>query len=429
MRRARQTACIAAVVTGALLSGCTGSEDTTPPTPDAVTTTSTIPLPDTDGRLTVGLLVPSSGDSPLGEGVTNAVRQAVRVINEAGGVNGERVGLVEATEGSRAADNQRAFEQLRRRRVDVVIGPTSSLTVLDQLDTFVDAGVLTCSPTASALLLDDFPDEGLFFRTVPSDSLQAVAIADQAERTGAQDAAVVFIDDAYGRGLGEAVSAALSARAIPVDQNPIRPADDNLGDDAAAVLQDGPDVLVVLGDNAGGPRILAALGAVIGDSADIAVPDVVVNDAVRRPESQELISELPAELRTSLQGVSPTAIPRRGSEPPGVFGTNAYDCVTVAALAAEEADSDRPSDIAARMQLVSSGGSVCRRYETCKALIDAGRNIDYDGPGGVLEIDADGDPAVARFDVFTFTPKGVDEHRQMIVVRRDGQSSTVKPPT
>ena len=39
------------------------------------------------------------------------------------------------------------------------------------------AGVVTCSPSATALALDDYPDNKLFFRTVPSDSLEMVAIA------------------------------------------------------------------------------------------------------------------------------------------------------------------------------------------------------------------------------------------------------------
>ena len=42
---------------------------------------------------------------------------------------------------------------------------------------FVGRGLVACSPTAAAMALDDFPDRGLFVRTIPSDSLQAAAIA------------------------------------------------------------------------------------------------------------------------------------------------------------------------------------------------------------------------------------------------------------
>ena len=56
--------------------------------------------------------------------------------------------------------------------------------------------MLACSPTASALALDDFPDDGLFFRTVPSDSMQAAAIVQVAEQTGVPSVIVVYVDDA-----------------------------------------------------------------------------------------------------------------------------------------------------------------------------------------------------------------------------------------
>ena len=46
-------------------------------------------------------------------------------------------------------------------------------------------------------LVDGFADDGLFFRTVPSDSLQARAIAEAADQTGAVNATIAFVDDAW----------------------------------------------------------------------------------------------------------------------------------------------------------------------------------------------------------------------------------------
>jgi hypothetical protein len=40
-------------------------------------------------------------------------------------------------------------------------GPPRRSNTLGTLTATVDAGVLTCSPTATALALDDFPDDGL----------------------------------------------------------------------------------------------------------------------------------------------------------------------------------------------------------------------------------------------------------------------------
>ncbi|MBA2387666.1 MAG: ABC transporter substrate-binding protein [Acidimicrobiia bacterium] len=417
MRRARLTAC--SLVLGTAVVGCTNGDDTSPPPTDAVTTTSTSPPPDGNNRLTIGFLLPRADDSALGEGVNAAARQAVDQINEAGGVIGRRVRVVAADEGTSSADTQRGYQQLADASVDAVIGPTSSLTALSDLDTIVGDGVLACSPTASALALDEIPDEGLFFRTIPSDSLQAVAIAELAEGTGAQNASIVYVDDAYGRGLAQAVTEALQARSIAVSQMGVASVERNLTAEALSLLAGKGDVAIILGDDVRGPRLLTAMGDAIRDDPALPVPDVIVNDAMRQPDSPEVMRDLPGVLRTSLQGVSPMATPTLDDQPGGLFGTNAFDCVTTIALAAEQAQSDRPLAIAAEMQGVSSGGSVCRSYDTCRDLIAAGRNIDYEGPGGVLELDETGDSSRARFDVFGFDSNGIDESLQQRIFSSD----------
>jgi hypothetical protein len=45
---------------------------------------------------------------------------------------------------------------------------------------------------------------------------------------------------------------------------------------------------------------------------------------------------------------------------------------------------------------------------TCADLLADARNIDYDGPGGTVQLGASGDPERARFDLFGFNEDGVD---------------------
>ncbi|MEJ7722290.1 MAG: hypothetical protein WKF58_18500 [Ilumatobacteraceae bacterium] len=89
------------------------------------------------------------------------------------------------------------------------------------------------------------------------------------------------------------------------------------------------------------------------------------------------------------------------------------------ALAALEADSDDPLAIAAQITSVTNDGSVCRRFSDCAPLLEAGLNIDYDGPGGSLDLGEDGDPRQARFDLFTFDGRGIDTKEATLVVRRE----------
>ena len=127
-----------------------------------------------DGVLRVGVLLPETGPgASLGTGLAQAVVAARDAINGAGGVLGQHVEIVEGfDEGEGPATARDAVADLIDEDVDAVIGPASSTVALATLGDLMRAGILTCSPTATALALDDFPDRALFVRTAPSDSLR-----------------------------------------------------------------------------------------------------------------------------------------------------------------------------------------------------------------------------------------------------------------
>ena len=207
----------------ALAAACTDDDGTAPTSPPSTVTTTTEPQRVDDGVLRIGVLLPESGEgATIGPPLIDAAEAAVDAINVAGGVLGRPVALEIADEGSNAATARDAIASLVEQDVDAVVGPASSTIALATLDDLLTAGVLTCSPTATALALDDFPNSDLFFRTAPSDSLQAVAIAELAERTGARSAAVVHVDDPYGRGLAEATIEALGVPRRDRDPGAVR---------------------------------------------------------------------------------------------------------------------------------------------------------------------------------------------------------------
>ena len=151
--------------------------------------------------LTIGTLLPVTGPgNEIGLAGLNAVNVGIREINDDGGVLGQPVRLVNADEGTTIADARAGIDKLVvDNNVDAVIGPASSHVALEVLDELMAAGVVVCSPTTTALSLNDYPDRDLFFRTVPSDSLSAQAMAVYAGNTGVDTYAVVYLDDQFGR--------------------------------------------------------------------------------------------------------------------------------------------------------------------------------------------------------------------------------------
>ena len=71
----------------------------------------------------------------------------------------------------------RSLEILLDGDVDVVVGPASSRVALGVLSEMIEAGLTVCSPTNTSISLRRFPDQNLYFRTIPSDALQAIAMA------------------------------------------------------------------------------------------------------------------------------------------------------------------------------------------------------------------------------------------------------------
>lgn len=397
------------------LAACSSGGEAVTSTSIAATTTTMAPQAVGDGRLVVGILLPT-GDTLLGAPMVSAAELAIEKINADGGVLGRPVRSVVADEGSTTGSATAAIQSLLDDDVDVIVGPGSSVIALSTLGEIVSSGTLSCSPTASALALDGFPDRGLFFRTVPSDSLQARAIAEVADQTGALQAVIVHVDDAYGRDFADSVKASMVGGAISVaDTITFSGRDDDLTDEARQVLASGASVAIVLAGDDDGTRFVETLG----EFDTSALAKVVVNDAFRHPATPQRMANLDPDLRSKIVGLAPQAEssnPDAPFEPAGLFATNAYDCVNLIALAAVRAESDAPADIAVQIPLVSSSGSVCRTFVDCVTAIDAGLQVDYNGPSGLTEISRSGDPSRAVFDRFGYDADGEDVFESTITI-------------
>lgn len=417
-RRSRQTSVLTvALLLAAVAAGCSSDGGSAVDDTIVDTTTTTVRAQVIgDGQLVIGALLPLS-DTLLGEPMANAVDTAVDRINAAGGVLGERVRLVVADEGSSTATAAESIETLLDSDVDAIVGPASSLVALSTLDEMVSAGKVVCSPTASALALDGFPDDDLFFRTVPSDSLQARAIAGAADQTGAQRVTIAFVDDAYGRPFADSVETSLTNEGIVViDRVPVAADDDDLADEARAVADSDTQVLVLLANGEDGTQFLEALDDV--DTSGLAT--IVVSDAFRNPTSPQRIQGLDPDLRRKIVGLAPQAESSDTTapfDPPGPYAANAFDCANLIALGAVRADSDAPRDIARQMAQISVSGSACSTFEDCVTTIESGLQIDYNGPSGVTDLlTRTGDPSRAVFDRFIFDDTGRDVLQRTVIV-------------
>lgn len=379
-------------------------------TPSASSPDLTVNLPTTtvgvqqsgDGAVRIAAFLPSTGPgAQIGTPMNDAVRLAVSDINAAGGVLG---GPIEVDFVDESTSND--LHIVLQSDTDAIVGPASSLNALSMLNSSVESEVLSCSPTATSLLLDRFPDANLFFRTVGSDSLQMAALARAAARTGGGSLTIVHLDDPYGRGLATALETAVESRPSLTLSSvvPFSGADPDLDDDAFQIVENGSRIIAVLGDTADGARMLAAIDAALPSNLERSPPFVVVNDSLR--DATDVIATISNRLREQITGVAARALVTTVNAPTGYFSTNAYDCVVLIALAARQAGTDAPRAIANQMASVSSGGRLCTTYADCAALIDQGLQIDYNGRSGAVDLSSTGDLSRAWFREFRFDESG-----------------------
>jgi branched-chain amino acid transport system substrate-binding protein len=378
-----------------------------------------------DGVLRIGVLLPSSGEgASIGQSARAAVRVAVERANDAGGVNDRPVELVIRDEGADATTAALGLQQMIDARVDAIIGPASSNNAIALASTMINADIVSCSPSASTLALDSLPSRSLLFRTIASDSLEAEAMAEAIEQTGEDTAAITFVDDAYGRPLAQALRVALQRRNLKVTAfSGFAVDDDDFGSEASKLLSSGSGALALIGDPSAGSRMLVALS----DAAGAQPRDIVVNDALRRPMSISVLGSISPAARSKIVGVSQAVVTPSGDlldaigaltnqKATGLFATQAYDCANLLMLGALQGGSTTADVIASQVRTVSAGGSVCDTFVTCASLLADGRSIDYDGPGGLLQLGATGDPDMAKFDEFTFDASGRDVTTRSVTV-------------
>ena len=403
-------------------SGTGGAAAVLPPADSAAAER---PVSRADGVLTIGVLLPAAAEqSALAATVERAVGVAVDDVAAAGGVPDTPVQLRFARHGPLLADAAAALDQLVGDGADAVIGPLSSGLALGLVQRLGSAGVLTCSPGATALELSAVDTGGTFFRTVPSDTLQAAALADLVADTGASVVAVLHPDDDYGRNLKLAVADRLTdGGEVTVVPMPYARAGD-LDGVVEQVVTSQARAVAVVGVGARGAEVLAALAR---GGITPATHRVFVTDGLR---SDEVAAQLPAGSLVGVTGTSPSPVPvgnvawrsrwaALGDGRSEGYAAYAYDCATVVALAARAAGTDEATAMAIPLRGLTRGGRTCLSFAECATLLGEGLNVDYDGASGPLDLQDCGSPSRGTFDVFGFDSTGRQVLLRQVVVTAD----------
>ena len=383
-----------------VLSGC------------AATPTETEPVGDL--TLKIGTALPQTGNLAfLGPPEEAGVALAVAEINEAAkGIT------VDVTWGDSGDTDNKAYEtevpRLLDAGVQAIIGAASSDTSLQFIDQVTGAGVIQFSPANTSAALTTYADNGLYFRTAPSDVLQGEVLGNLIAADGHQTLGMIVLNDSYGTGLAKFVGDAFTAAGGTVVAQPTyNTGDTNFTSQIAEVTAADPDAIVLITFE----EVKTIAPELIGGG--FPADKVYFVDGNLANYSEDFEPGLLTGAKGTLPGLDITTIAdftarmndnwvaEGNADLADVFayGPEAYDAVVLLALAALEAGATDGVSVAAKLQEVSGGsgeGEKCTSFADCADIIIAGGTADYDGVSGPITFDENGDPTEATIMIYQY---------------------------
>lgn len=362
-----------------------------------------------DGTLKLGTILPQTGNLAfLGPPEFAGVDLAIAEINEAGGVLGEQVEVFNGDSGDTTTNIAvtTADEQLQRG-VDAIIGAASSGVSLTFIDKVTGAGVIHFSPANTSPTFTSYDDNGLYFRTAPSDLFQGAVLAELAANDGSVKPAVLALQDAYGEGLANAFADNFTAAGGSLALDPViyDPQAASFEAEVGQVKATDPDAVVLIGFDESKKIVQELIKQGIGpDKLPLYLVDGNLSNTLGEGLPDGILegtkgtlpgAEASDELRAALLEIDPDLVDYS-------YSAESYDAVTTIALGAELAGSDCGEDIAAALVEVTNNGTECTSFADCKAVNDAGEDFNFNGQSGPIAFDENGDPSQATMGVYVF---------------------------
>ena len=265
----------------------------------------------------------------------------------------------------------------------------SGVTIAITNNVSVPNGVVTISPSATSPALSTIEDNGLFFRTAPSDARQGQVLADLLTERGIDNVAVTYTNNDYGKGLEGSFADAFTALGGTVAISAAH--EDGKGDYSAevgALSASGAEHLVVFGYVDQGGKGIIQTAVDTGAFENFVVADGMIGDTLIEAIGDALngtIGTLPGSASEGAQMFIDHAA-ANGVDGDGPFRGESYDAAALIALAMQAAGSaDRGAIQAHVMAVANAPGEKILPGELAKGLqiLADGGEIDYEGASNV----------------------------------------------
>ena len=317
---------------------------------------------------------------------------AMKEVNDSGKfMNGMNVVSVrgDSTCIDAAAATSTAERLITSDGVSAIVGADcSGVTTAILQNVAMANGIVMISPSATSPALTTVEDDGLFFRTAPSDARQGKIVADILVERGFKTAAMTYTNNDYGKGLADSIAANYTAAGGTITIS--TPHEDGKADynaEVGSLAQAGGDILIVAGylDQGGRGIIQASLD---NGAFDIFyMPDGMIGDSLPEaigPALNGSIGDVPG---TDSPGAATfeTMASDAGFKA-GPFAPESYDAAALIMMAMQKAGSTNSQDFKSHIESIANApGEKIYPGELGKALdlIASGKDVDYVGASAV----------------------------------------------
>ncbi len=349
---------IFAILFSSLVIGCTGGSE----------------------AVKIGLLSPQTGPiAQYAPGFEDAAEIAISELNEThkGDFEFELIVLDSGCDGTQAATSA---QTLIDSGVSVIVGAACSGATTGAIAVAAPAGVPMVSYASTSPALTTVDDNGHFFRVVPSDAQQAVALTMVAAAAQVSNPAVLYMTNDYGAGLGDNFSSNWSGSVCTeIGYDPTEGSYD-ASSMAQSVIDGGCDSVLLMSYATDGAAIMEALSAQ-GYAGTIIGADGVADAAFK--ESFTDVSALDGLIATrprpgedsSTKSKFESAYAAAGGADGAIYTGETYDAINIAAAAIV---SDPDGNIASALQKIGNnyvGASGTHTFDSAGDVLGTGYEV------------------------------------------------------
>ena len=330
------------------------------------------------------------------ESLTPAMRDSAKLAFKEASDSGSLLGgeTITVLEGDStcvdSAAAQAAAEKLLADGVVAIMGADcSGVTGAIATNVAIPNGVVMISPSATSPGLTDLDDNGLFFRTAPSEARGCQILADITKDRKIKSVAITYTNNDYGKGLADVYAAAVKAHGIKVTA--VASHEDGKADytaEVATLAAAGGDAVAVIGYLDQGGK-----GIIQGSLDSGAFDTFILSDGMI---GQSLIDAFGKDLSKSFgslpgstgkgAGVFTKVASAGGIDSSGPYTGESYDAAALIVLAMQAGGSNDRGLIAKNVMAVANGpGKKIYPGQLKKGLdlLAKGKAVDYEGATGV----------------------------------------------